>query len=70
MRWSESKSKTSKGKQTLGDSSDPTPATNMVAELRWAKDHVVGPNHPKINFVTQCPHKCFATANSTPFPGH
>ena len=48
MRWSESKSKTSAtGKQTKGDSSDPTPATTMVAELMWAKGHVAGPNHPQ-----------------------
>ena len=47
MRWSESKSKTSTGKQTLGDSSDPTPATNIVAELGWAKGHVAGPNNHK-----------------------
>ena len=38
-----STSKTSTGKQTLGDFSDPTPVTNMVAEPRWANGHMVGP---------------------------
>ena len=47
MRWSESKSKTSTGKQTLGNFIDPTPATNMLAELRWAQGHAAGPNHPR-----------------------
>ena len=47
MRWSESKYKTSTRKQTLDDSSDPTAATNMVAELDWAKGHVAGPNPPQ-----------------------
>ena len=48
MRWSDSKSKTSTGKQTLGDSNDPTAATNMVAELGWVKGHMAWQTIPKM----------------------
>ena len=47
MRCSELKSKTCTGKQTLVNSSDPTPAINMVGELGWVKGHMVGKTTPK-----------------------